>query len=108
MGTCHSGSCNQYRLYHEYCDDEKDKYGTPRALVNIRYGENDTKLVNHAVENMKLILKAARGELAFAVPDTQHLWVAVAWEIIQLHRWLTHMVRLTTSPTCSFAMRASS
>ncbi|NQX69607.1 GMC family oxidoreductase [Paenibacillus alba] len=52
---------------------EKDEYGMPRATVTFSYGDNDRKLIDHAVDNMQMILKAAAGEVAFVVPDTQHL-----------------------------------
>ncbi|MEC0268114.1 GMC family oxidoreductase [Paenibacillus anseongense] len=57
---------------HISLSDEKDDYGMPRAAVTFNYGDNDRKLIDHAVDNMQLILKAAGGEIAFVVPDTQH------------------------------------
>jgi choline dehydrogenase-like flavoprotein len=48
--------------------DEKDTYGLPRAKVTFSYGENDQKLIRHAVAKMKEIIEAAGGE-----PDTAHL-----------------------------------
>jgi choline dehydrogenase-like flavoprotein len=53
--------------------DEKDGNGMPRATVSFSYGENDRKLIDHAVDQMKMILKAAGGEVEFVVPDTAHL-----------------------------------
>ncbi|MCY9666533.1 GMC family oxidoreductase [Paenibacillus alginolyticus] len=58
---------------HISLSDEKDGNGMPRASVTFHYGGNDLKLIDHAVENMKLILKAAGGEVAHVVSDTQHL-----------------------------------
>jgi choline dehydrogenase-like flavoprotein len=43
------------------------------ARVTFSYGENDLKLIDHAVEQMKSILKAAGGEPEFVVSDTAHL-----------------------------------
>lgn len=53
--------------------DEKDEYGLPRALVSFSYGENDRKLIAHAIEMCTQILEAAGGKRAFVVPDTAHL-----------------------------------
>ncbi|GFZ94356.1 glucose dehydrogenase [Paenibacillus marchantiophytorum] len=53
--------------------EEKDENGMPRASVSFAYSANDRKLIDHAVDNMKLILKAAGGQIAYVVPDTQHL-----------------------------------
>ncbi|KEO84675.1 GMC family oxidoreductase [Tumebacillus flagellatus] len=53
--------------------DEVDEYGMPMAKVTFSYGENDLKLIDHAVEQMKAILKAANGEPEFVVSDTAHL-----------------------------------
>lgn len=53
--------------------DEKDEYGLPRAKVTFSYGDNDLRLIDDAVSNMKAILKAAGGMPEFVVPDTAHL-----------------------------------
>jgi choline dehydrogenase-like flavoprotein len=53
--------------------DEKDEYGLPRAKVTFSYGENDQKLIAHAVKTMSAILEAAGGQVEFVVPDTAHL-----------------------------------
>ncbi|WP_442602062.1 GMC family oxidoreductase [Paenibacillus sp. KN14-4R] len=53
--------------------DEKDKFGIPRANVSFSYGENDLRLIDHAVENMKSIIRAAEGTVKYVVPDTAHL-----------------------------------
>ncbi|MCR8643319.1 GMC family oxidoreductase [Paenibacillus sp. N1-5-1-14] len=53
--------------------DEKDKHGIPRAQVTFSYGENDLRLIDHAVENMKSIIRAAEGTVRYVVPDTAHL-----------------------------------
>jgi choline dehydrogenase-like flavoprotein len=53
--------------------DEKDEYGLPRAKVSFSYGENDQKLIQHAVGKMSEILQAAGGTVEFIVPDTAHL-----------------------------------
>ncbi|MVP01226.1 GMC family oxidoreductase [Paenibacillus lutrae] len=53
--------------------DEKDANGMPRATVTFSFGENDQKLIQHAVENMQAILQAAGGKPEFVVPDTAHL-----------------------------------
>ncbi|MFB7817041.1 GMC family oxidoreductase [Paenibacillus chitinolyticus] len=52
---------------------EKDTFGLPRAKVSFSFGENDIKLIEHAVSNMKSILQAAGGTPEFVVPDTAHL-----------------------------------
>ncbi|WP_019423181.1 GMC family oxidoreductase [Paenibacillus sp. OSY-SE] len=53
--------------------EEKDEYGLPRAKVTFSYGENDRKLIDHAVVTMSSILEAAGGHVRFVVPDTAHL-----------------------------------
>lgn len=53
--------------------DEKDAYGLPRAHVSFSYGENDRRLIRHAVANMSAILEAAGGTVDFVAPDTAHL-----------------------------------
>ncbi len=53
--------------------DEKDEYGLPRAKVTFSYGDNDLKLIRHAVGNMSSILEAAGGKVEFVVPDSAHL-----------------------------------
>jgi choline dehydrogenase-like flavoprotein len=52
---------------------EKDEHGLPRAKVTFSYGENDRRLIRHAVDNMSTILKAAGGRPEFVTPDTAHL-----------------------------------
>lgn len=53
--------------------DEKDQYGLPRAKVTFSYGDNDLKLINHAVEMMRSIIRAGGGTPEYTVPDTAHL-----------------------------------
>lgn len=53
--------------------EEKDEYGLPRAKVSFSYGDNDQKLIQHAVGTMSDILQAAGGNVEFVVPDTAHL-----------------------------------
>ena len=53
--------------------DEKDEYGLPRAKVTFSYGENDQKLIKHAVSTMSSILEAESGKVEFVVPDTAHM-----------------------------------
>ena len=53
--------------------DEIDKNGMPKARVTFSYSDNDLKLIDHAVENMSSILKAAGGQVQYVVPDTAHL-----------------------------------
>lgn len=53
--------------------DEKDQYGMPRAKVTFSYGENDLKLIDHAVRQMKHIWEAVGGKTEFIVPDSAHL-----------------------------------
>lgn len=53
--------------------EEKDQYGLPRAKVTFSYGDNDMKLIRHAVESMSSILRAAGGTIEYVVPDTAHL-----------------------------------
>lgn len=54
-------------------DSEKDEYGLPRAKVTFSYGENDNKLIQHAVQKMKDIIEAAGGRPEFVVDDSAHL-----------------------------------
>jgi choline dehydrogenase-like flavoprotein len=53
--------------------EEKDEHGMPRAKVNYSFGDNDLKMIGHAVDTMSSILKAAGGKPEFVVPDTAHL-----------------------------------
>lgn len=53
--------------------EEKDEYGIPLARVNFSYGENDLKLIEHAIGKMKEIIEAGGGEPKFVVEDTAHL-----------------------------------
>lgn len=53
--------------------DETDEYGMPLAEVSFSYGENDQKLIDHAVAQMKRILEAAGGKPEFVTNDTAHL-----------------------------------
>lgn len=53
--------------------DERDEYGMPMPKVTFTYGENDLRLIDHAVGKMKEIMKAAGGTPEFVVPDTAHL-----------------------------------
>ena len=53
--------------------EEKDDFGIPRAHVAFSYGENDHKLIAHAVAKMNEIIEAAGGTPAFVTDDTAHL-----------------------------------
>lgn len=53
--------------------EELDEYGLPRAKVTFSYGENDKKLINHAVQTMSSILEAEGGKVEFIVPDSAHM-----------------------------------
>lgn len=53
--------------------EEKDEYGMPLAHVAFSYGQNDRKLIDHAVAKMKEIIIAAGGTPAFVTDDTAHL-----------------------------------
>lgn len=53
--------------------DEKDPLGLPRANVTFSYGNNDLRLIEHAVEQMSAILRAASGKVKHVVSDTAHL-----------------------------------
>ena len=58
---------------HLFLSNEKDEYGLPRASITFSYGENDNKLIAHAVKKCNEILEAAGGKPAFVIPDTGHL-----------------------------------
>jgi len=58
---------------HIALSEEKDAHGVPRAKVTFSYGDNDQKMIRHAVDSMSSILKAAGGSAEFVVPDTAHL-----------------------------------
>ncbi len=53
--------------------DEKDEYGMPVPEVSFSYGQNDEKLIDHAVGKMREILQAAGGAPEFVTNDTAHL-----------------------------------
>ncbi|MFC4808155.1 GMC family oxidoreductase [Paenibacillus sp. GCM10023250] len=52
---------------------ERDEYGLPRAKVTFGYGDNDNRLIDHAVRTMRAILEAEGGRPEFVVPDTAHM-----------------------------------
>ncbi|BCJ86168.1 hypothetical protein skT53_11530 [Effusibacillus dendaii] len=52
---------------------EKDEYGMPLAAVSFSCGENDKKLIAHAVGKMQEIIRAAGGKPEFVTDDTAHL-----------------------------------
>jgi choline dehydrogenase-like flavoprotein len=52
---------------------EKDEYGMPLAQISFSYGENDEKLIAHAIAKMKEIMEAAGGIPAYVNEDTAHL-----------------------------------
>lgn len=53
--------------------EETDENGVPRAKVTFSYGDNDQRLIRHAVGTMSRILEAAGGKVEYVVPDTAHL-----------------------------------
>ncbi len=53
--------------------NEKDEYGMPLPNIQFSYGDNDQKLIQHAIKKMEEIIIAAGGEPAFTVDDTAHL-----------------------------------
>jgi choline dehydrogenase-like flavoprotein len=53
--------------------EEQDEYGMPMPKVTFSYGENDQRLIEHAVGKMQEILQAAGGTPEFVVPDSAHL-----------------------------------
>lgn len=53
--------------------DEKDEYGLPRPVVTFSYGDNDKKLIAHAVSKMQDIFSAIGGKPEYVAPDTAHL-----------------------------------
>ncbi|MEI3607189.1 GMC family oxidoreductase [Pseudogracilibacillus sp. SE30717A] len=52
---------------------EKDEYGLPIPHVTFSYGDNDQRLIKHAVSKMKEIIEAAGGTPEFVTTDTAHL-----------------------------------
>ena len=46
---------------HVSLSDEKDTYGIPMASLAFKYSDNDLKLIDHAVDNMKLLSRCGRG-----------------------------------------------
>lgn len=53
--------------------DERDEYGLRRAKVTFSYGDNDKRLIDHAVKTMGSIMEAEGGKVEFVVPDSAHL-----------------------------------
>jgi choline dehydrogenase-like flavoprotein len=53
--------------------EEKDEYGMPLPNVSFSYGDNDNRLIEHAVGRMKDIIQAAGGTPEFVTDDTAHL-----------------------------------
>lgn len=68
VGEVLPNDSNQVTLAHE-----QDEYGLPRAKVTFSYGENDRRLIDHAVGKMTEILEAAGGKAKFVIPDTAHM-----------------------------------
>jgi choline dehydrogenase-like flavoprotein len=58
---------------HVVLANEKDEYGIPIPEVSFSYGENDKKLIAHAVGKMQEIITAAGGKPEFTTDDTAHL-----------------------------------
>lgn len=59
---------NKITLSHEV-----DEYGIPRAESHFSYGENDNRLIAHAIDQCNQIFEAAGGKPALVVPDIAHL-----------------------------------
>jgi choline dehydrogenase-like flavoprotein len=53
--------------------NEKDEYGIPLAKVTFSYQENDLRLIDHAILQMKRIIEAMGGTPAHVIDDTAHL-----------------------------------
>ena len=53
--------------------DERDAHGMRRALVEFSFGDNDRRLIEHAMGRARAILEAAGGTPRHVVPDTAHL-----------------------------------
>ena len=53
--------------------DETDEYGLHRALLHFSYGDNDNRLIAHAVTTANEILQAAGGRPRYVVPESAHL-----------------------------------
>ncbi len=53
--------------------DTKDEYGMPIPKVSFSYGDNDRKLIEHAVAKMKEVIVAGGGQPVFTTDDTAHL-----------------------------------
>ncbi|UFJ40937.1 GMC family oxidoreductase [Brevibacillus humidisoli] len=53
--------------------DGADEYGMPLAKVTFSYGENDLRLIDHAVEQMNRLIEAMGGSPAHVVGETAHL-----------------------------------
>lgn len=53
--------------------EEKDEYGMPIPHISFSYGDNDNRLIAHAVSKMKEIIQAAGGIPEFVTDDTAHL-----------------------------------
>lgn len=58
---------------HVSLANEKDEYGMPLANVHFSYGDNDQKLIQHAIAKMEEIIHAAGGKPMYTVEDTAHL-----------------------------------
>ncbi len=53
--------------------EEKDEYGMAIPNVIFSYGDNDKRLIAHAVAKMESIIRAAGGTPEFVTDDTAHL-----------------------------------
>ncbi|USG66336.1 GMC family oxidoreductase [Brevibacillus ruminantium] len=52
---------------------EKDEYGMPVPKVTFSYGENDQKMIAHAIKQMNRLIEAMGGKPQHVVDDTAHL-----------------------------------
>jgi choline dehydrogenase-like flavoprotein len=58
----------------ELDDNERDQYGLPVARITYRWGENDKRLINHAMDQMQMSLEAIGARDIFRQDnDTNHL-----------------------------------
>lgn len=53
--------------------EEKDEYGMSIPHISFSYGDNDNRLIAHAVSKMNEIIQAAGGIPEFVTDDTAHL-----------------------------------
>jgi len=73
-GWALNGECLPYRTnIVTVVPEEKDQYGLPIARVTFAWGENEQKMIEAGIDQMRRIMEAAGGRDLFVAEDTAHI-----------------------------------